>query len=125
MFSPALERIARYLGWAAISAAVVVSLVPAGVRPHSGFRSELEHFAAYVCVSALLAFGYHRRVSPSVVTVLLGFAAIGLEIAQSVIPNRHAGVEDALAGIGGAAAGALLVRCLLFLAGPVEHPPKQ
>lgn len=106
----ALQRLLRYAAWFAIAVAVIVSVVPAGARPHTSFPGTIEHFLAYLFLAALFTAGYRGRLSAGVVAVLLTFAAINLEFVQYFVPGRQPGVLDAAMGAAGAVTGAFLAQ---------------
>jgi hypothetical protein len=100
-----LFQITGILGWLAI---IILSVVPANARPHSGAGGFYEHFVAYTLVAAALSAGFlgsHRRM------LLLGLAASSgvFELVQIAIPGRTAELQGFVSGVLGVCCGALLV----------------
>lgn len=80
-----LSVVAGYVGYAMI---VVLSLLPAQTRPHTGVGGEYEHWVAYALVGGAFAAGYtamRQRLFAGL--ALTGSAAI-LELLQNLIPGR-------------------------------------
>jgi VanZ family protein len=73
--------------------------------------AHFEHVIAFALLGVLFTLAYPTRVL-MVCCIVLGGGAL-LEIAQTLTPDRHGTVIDALEKIGGGAAGILLVRAIL------------
>lgn len=99
----------RILGWVALLAIVVLSLVPGSERPHTGAPTFTEHIAAYIVAGTFLSIGYcsTSRRNISLWFLLLLLAGI-LETLQMLVPGRNPRVVDFLASGAGAAAGVLV-----------------
>lgn len=110
-----VQRAARLTGWLVVLAAVIMSVVPGDVRPHTGLPGAVEHFAVYLGVCGLLAVGYEERVAASVIALVLSLAAVILELAQIFVPHRFPGLLDVAASAGGTFVGAGLARLFLLL----------
>jgi hypothetical protein len=95
----------KAIPWLLLACIVIWTLGPVGDRPGIG-HPQLERFAAYFCLGALLVAGHPRRwlFTAAFVSAL----AIGLELAQLFIPGRDAGVHDAVAKVLGGLAGVFL-----------------
>jgi len=76
-----VQRAARLTGWLAVLAAVILSVVPGDVRPHTGLPVAVEHFAAYLGICGLLVVGYEERAAASVIALVVSLAAVNLELA--------------------------------------------
>jgi VanZ family protein len=100
-------RIAKIAAWASIAFVVYATLVPLAMRPTLGrLGTDYERFAAYVVVSALIVLAYPQH--PIRIGIAVVAAALILEMAQLVIPDRDARVSDALVKAGGALIGILV-----------------
>jgi VanZ family protein len=86
--------VARALTWVASLAIVVLSIVPAGDRPVTGFGQSLEHFAVFALAGAVFAIGY--RFPPMRLLVLAIFFCAGIELLQVPLSTRHARLSDFL-----------------------------
>lgn len=115
-FSPWLQL----LGLLGLTALALVSLIPAEHSPpRTRLPGALEHFMAYACVSALVAFAFQRSIRTWVLAgALIGYAGL-LEYSQRWFPGREASVMDFLGSSAGALAGIgaclLVVHCLVKL----------
>ncbi len=102
---------AGYIGYAMI---VVLSLLPAQTRPHTGVGGEYEHWVTYALVSGAFAAGYPAmRARLFAGLALTGSAAI-LELLQNFIPGRTPELAGFLASSFGAWFGILLVALTAF-----------
>ena len=86
-------------------------LMGAAMRNYAHF----EHIIAFVLVGVLFSFAYPRR-TVLVCCIVFGGAAL-LEILQTLTPDRHGTLVDALEKMAGGAAGIFLTRYTLQLAG--------
>ena len=84
--------IARIAAWLLIVAITVLSLVPPRLRPETGVPHNLEHFAIFAAAGLAFGFGYSRR--PTSVAIALLIFAVGIELAQTLVPGRHARLSD-------------------------------
>lgn len=101
-----LSIVAGYVGYVVI---VVLSLLPAQTRPHTGVGGEYEHWVAYALVGGAFAAGYlTRRAWLFVGLALTGSAAV-LELLQNFIPGRTTEFTGFLASSLGAGFGIFLV----------------
>jgi VanZ family protein len=68
---------------------IVLSLVPAAARPHSGIGGQYEHWIAYALVGLAFGMGY-RPLRPQLYSGLtLTVGAAILELLQNFIPRRE------------------------------------
>jgi hypothetical protein len=93
-----LRRLSLGAGYAGYAMIVVLSLLPAQTRPHSGIGGEYEHWLAYALVGGAFAAS----------------AAI-LELLQTFIPGRMPEFTGFLASSLGAWFGILIVALVIFL----------
>jgi VanZ family protein len=84
----------RLTAWMLLLAVIALTVVPATLRPVSGFGQNLEHFSIFVLMGTAFAAG-HRRYIYSVGLALLLFTG-ALELLQILVPGRHARVSDFL-----------------------------
>ncbi len=80
-----LSIVAGYVGSALI---VVLSLVPAQTRPHTGVGGEYEHWIAYALVGGTFAAGYLATPARLYVGFALTASSAILELLQNFIPGR-------------------------------------
>jgi VanZ family protein len=101
---------ARIGAWLLTVAIVVLSLVPAWLRPNTDMPHNFEHLSIFFATGVAFGIGYSRR--PYLVVVMLVVFAGAVEFAQIVVPSRHARlgdfVVDALAACVGASVSAIL-----------------
>ena len=101
---------ARTTGWFLIVVITVLSLVPVWLRPETGVPHKLEHFAIFALTGFAFGLGYSRRLF--LVTLSLVFFSGAIELAQLLVPGRHARpmdfVVDAVAMCIGAVMGAVI-----------------
>jgi VanZ family protein len=105
--------IGRLLAWvpAATWAAFLFFLSSRDTLPVdlSGGLDKVAHFAAYLVLGFLLAFGASRTGLSLALAVFLGFAyGVFDELHQSTVPGRHADAGDWIADAAGTLAGVLL-----------------
>lgn len=97
----------QFIGSFSIALIALLSLVPGGLRPHSGAPKQIEHFIAYILAAAILTFGFSKSRNPMIIGAALCLYAAVLEIAQTVIPGRDGNVMDFLISSSGALLGCL------------------
>jgi VanZ family protein len=89
---PLLRKIVHFIGWLLVLVIVLLSLVPATMRPGTPVPHDLEHFSIFAATGFALGFGYARR--PVVIMIaLFGFAG-AIEVAQMLLPDRHPRLID-------------------------------
>jgi VanZ family protein len=100
-------RILQAVAWFCVVLIAYLSLVPEELEVRTGISGKLEHVAAYLGTSALLALSYPRK--PWL--IVLGLAAYGglLEVLQSLSPGRTPSILDASASWSGAILGVVAV----------------
>jgi VanZ family protein len=119
-----LKGSARVLAWCLLGMLVVVSLVPSALRPETGAPHDLEHFVPYLVTGIAFSVGYPGRMTLLTVSLV---AYCGLvELAQLMVPGRHARlsdfVVDAVAAIVGIAIGSVLSASSTRRSG--QNPPQ-
>ena len=118
---PGINKLAMAGAWIAVAAiaygtlthvgfayGIYYKLAPYLMHPAMRTYAHFEHIIAFFLLGALFAFAYPRR--PILVCCIVFGAALGLEILQTVTPDRHGTLIDALEKIAGGAAGIVLAR---------------
>ncbi len=96
---------AGYVGYVMI---VVLSLLPAQTRPHTGVGGEYEHWIAYALVGGAFAAGYSATRARIFVGLALTASSAILELLQNFIPGRTPELTGFLASSLGAWFGIFL-----------------
>jgi VanZ family protein len=96
------RKIVIILAWSTLLAIAFATLSPIGLRPHVGDVSG-ERFLAFAALGLLFGLAYSRHLW--LVSLLVGGAAIGLEVLQHLTPDRHGQIPDALVKLAGAITG--------------------
>jgi VanZ family protein len=99
------RRIIIILAWSTLLAIAFATLSPIGLRPHVGDVSG-ERFWAFAALGLLFGMAYPRHLW--LVVLMVGGAAVGLEVLQHLTPDRHGRIPDALVKLAGAIAGTAL-----------------
>jgi VanZ family protein len=84
----------RTVAWILAVVIVVLSLVPHQLRPETGLSNDFEHAGIFAITGAAFGVSYSRR--PNLIMVGLVIFAGVIEIAQLLIPGRHARLSDFL-----------------------------
>ncbi len=83
----------RLFAWLLAAAVTFATLGPPRYRPHSDLGQDGEHALAFVLIGLAFGLAYPRHR----MTVVLAVGLIGaLELLQSLVPGRHARLEDFL-----------------------------
>ncbi len=106
-----LSIVAGYVGYVII---VVLSLLPAQTRPHTGVGGEYEHWVAYALVAGAFAAGYSTTRAWLLAGLALTGSAAILELLQNFIPGRTPELVGFLASSLGAWFGIFLVALTAF-----------
>jgi len=80
--------------------------------------AHFEHVIAFALLGALFSFAYPRR--PILVFGIVFGAAVFLEILQTMTPDRHGTLVDALEKMAGGAVGIMIMRTAQRL-WPAKH----
>jgi len=81
----------RILAWLLAATIVVLSLVPATLRPESGAPHDFEHFVIFAATGLAFGLGYGPRYPIAMGLVIFAGA---IEVAQLFVPGRHARLSD-------------------------------
>jgi VanZ family protein len=98
---------ARIAAWLLTAVIVVLSVVPAWLRPETDLPHGIEHFTIFFATGVAFGIGYSRK--PKIVAAMLVIFAGAVELAQIVDPGRHARVSDFIVDALAACVGAALV----------------
>lgn len=104
----AIRRLARYFGWALLTAIAYATLTGIEQRPTVAWLlPDVERSLAFLATAIAFAVGYPQQ---RLLAFGAGLAAIAsLEIAQGWTPSRHGTVQDALTKAAGLSLGFFLV----------------
>ena len=86
------QNIGRLVAWFALAAIVVLSLVPPGARPTTFFPHKIEHAGIFFVDG--IAFGIAYRGYEWLSSIGAVIFCAGIELAQLMIPGRHARLSD-------------------------------
>jgi VanZ family protein len=86
-----IMTLARAAAWILVISIVVLSLVPPNWRPITDFPHFLEHFGIYVITGLAFGIGYRRK---EIFFLILPIFAGAIELAQLLVPGRHARISD-------------------------------
>jgi VanZ family protein len=86
--------IARVIAWILALLILLLSVVPARLRPETDIPHNLEHFAIFFVTGIAFACGYGQKVL-EVAIALIAFSGV-IEIVQFYVPGRHARLSDFL-----------------------------
>lgn len=106
-----LSVVAGYVGYAMI---VVLSLLPAQTKPHTGVSGEYEHWIAYALVGGAFAAGYSATRARVFAGLALTASSAILELFQNFIPGRTPELTGFLASSLGAWFGIFLAALAAF-----------
>jgi VanZ family protein len=84
--------IVRVAAWTLAIVIVVLSVVPAGLRPETDLPHVLEHFTIFFAMGLTFGLGYDLKLG--MLTLLLIMFDGGVEIAQLFVAGRHARLSD-------------------------------
>jgi VanZ family protein len=85
---------ARIVAWLLALAILVLSVVPARLRPGTGIPHDVEHFGIFVAAGFAFGLGYTRRYSAIAIVIAMLIFAGAIEIAQLFVPGRYALLTD-------------------------------
>jgi VanZ family protein len=120
-----LHRMITAAAWASIAVIAAATLSRVGVvysvyervaplvsRPSISSYVHFEHVLAYALAGLLFGLAYPRS-TILVCCIVLGTAAL-LEILQTITPDRHGSIFDALEKMAGGAIGILVARTVMW-----------
>ena len=110
------RKTVRIAAWALAATIVVLSLAPPSLRPETGTPHTFEHFIIYAATGLAFGLGFKRR--HDLLAILLILFSGCIEIAQLLVPGRHARVSDFIIDAVAACIG--LVMASLLSSAPVR-----
>jgi hypothetical protein len=93
--------------------AIYYKLAPILLRPEIQTFARFEHVLAFAVLGALFGFAYPRHTA-LVCAMVLGSAVI-LELLQTLTPDRHGTLPDAIEKIAGGACGVIFGKIVLAI----------
>src|SRR5262245_12821298 len=107
-----VRNIGRATAWFALTAIIILSLVPPGARPTTFMPHKIEHASIFLFNGVAFGMAYYGYEWLSSVAAIIFCASI--ELAQLTIPGRHARLcdffVDAIAVCVGIFVGSTLIR---------------
>jgi VanZ family protein len=91
---------------------IYYKLAPLLMRPGMRFYAHFEHVIAFAVFGALFAFAYPRRLI--FVCSIVFVSAVALEYLQTLTPDRHGTLIDAIEKVVGGAFGILVAHAILW-----------
>ena len=102
-----VRKLAKSVFFIGLVAVIALSLLPQESLPETGMWDKLNHALAYGVLAVVGGFGFKGWRSLLMVGLGLVVLGAGLELAQSVTPNRDGSIYDAVANFVGVAIGSL------------------
>jgi VanZ family protein len=97
----------RLIAWGLAAAIVYFSVVPPALRPETGLPHDVEHLAIFCATGLAFGLAYNDRRGP-LAALLVCFAG-AVEVAQLLVPGRHARLSDFLVDALAACIGVMIV----------------
>jgi VanZ family protein len=88
------SQVMRIAAWLLATIIVILSVVPPDLRPETGVPHYLEHFAIYWATGFAFGLGYERNRGLLAIPLVAFSGAV--ELAQLIVPGRHARISDFL-----------------------------
>ena len=102
-----VRKLAKIVFCIGLVAVIALSLLPQETLPETGTWDKLNHALAYAVLAVAGGLGFKGGRSLLMVGLGLVVLGAGLELAQSVTPNRDGSIYDAVANLVGVAIGSL------------------
>ncbi len=102
-----IQKPLRIIAWLVLLMLAFFTLSPIELRPHAALPAYDERLAGYLVAGLLFAAAYPKRIWLATAIVLV--SVFGLEWMQTLRPDRHGKVDDALVKAAGACIGLGLV----------------
>jgi VanZ family protein len=93
--------------------AIYYKLAPILLRPEMKTYASFEHVIAFAALGAMFSVAYRRHVV-FVCAIVFGSAVL-LELLQTLTPDRHGTLMDAIEKIAGGACGIIFAKIVLFI----------
>ena len=118
-----LRIIIKTAAWLSILLVLLVTIVPIGYRPTTGFSPNIERFGVMAVVGALFAAAYPGKFW--LIVLGLSLAAAGFELLQTFAGGRHPSVRDVGFKAAGATIGAMLGYAVGAALAKMQNLPKE
>src|SRR5262249_50260061 len=105
-----LQSISRAVPWLMLSAIVVLTVVPPGLRPSTFVPHKIEHAAIFLMAGISFGMAYVGRERLLIACAIIFCAA--LELAQLYVAGRHARLSDFIVDATAAVVGVLVAGVL-------------
>jgi len=102
-----IRKLARFAFFIGLVAVIALSLLPQETLPETGTWDKLNHALAYGLLAVSGGIGFKGWRSLLMVGIGLVVLGAGLELVQSVTPDRDGSITDAVANFVGVAIGSL------------------
>jgi hypothetical protein len=113
-----IRLVIRSAAWLSIAIVLLVTIVPIGFRPTTGFSPDIERFCVMAVVGALFAAAYPRKFW--LIVLALSLAAAMFEPLQFIAAGRHPSLRDVAFKSLGAAIGAAAGYAIALAAGAIH-----
>jgi VanZ family protein len=107
-------KAARIVGWFLAATIVLLSVVPAPLRPETNVPHKFEHFIIFFVTGVAFGMGYNPK-RGLLAALLFAFAGC-VELIQLFVPGRHARITDFIVDALAICFGSVLVSLLQFRA---------
>ena len=87
-----IRKLAQIVAWILAAAIIVLSVVPAGLRPQTDIPHHLEHLVIFAATGFAFGAGFDQKRSLLAI-YLVGFTGF-VEFLQLFVPGRHARLGD-------------------------------
>jgi VanZ family protein len=114
-------QFARFAAWILAATIALLTLVPPAARPTTALPHDLEHAAIFAAAGAAFAIAYRSRLFSLIKGAIL-YAAV-LELAQFLVPGRHARIEDFV--VDAASSCGMIIVCDIVLRAPSSRAGGQ
>lgn len=108
-----VTRLFRGLAWLTLAAVVLITIVPAELRPSSMLPLKVERALGFCILALVFTLAYVRYWK--IVLIALVASAFGFETLQFLIPSRDPSIVDASVKAIGAVSGVLAAKALAII----------
>jgi VanZ family protein len=105
-----IQKLSSIASWVVFAFIVCATLSPIEHRPTLPTGPGFEHVAAFIVLGALFSVAYPRKTAFVFVLVLGG--AVLLELAQTLTPDRHGRILDAVEKMIGGGIGIVIAQAM-------------
>ena len=93
-----IRKLAQIVAWSLAAAIIVLSVVPADLRPQTVAPHNLEHLLIFAATGFAFGVGFDQK-RKVLATYLVGFTGF-VEFLQLLVPGRHARLSDFIVDAG-------------------------